>query len=39
MTVQVGASAVVVAVLIKGKSVFFDRPTATPFTYVFNPAH
>jgi hypothetical protein len=39
MTVEVGASAVVVAVTIKGKSVFFDRPSATPFYYVFNPAH
>ncbi|MBF6557448.1 MAG: helix-turn-helix domain-containing protein [Acidimicrobiales bacterium] len=39
MTVEVGASAVVVAVTVNGKSVFFDRPTATPFTYVFNPAH
>ncbi len=37
MTVQVGASAVVVSVFINGKSVFFNSPQVTPFTYVFTP--
>jgi cytoskeleton protein RodZ len=37
MTVQVGASAVVVGVAIKGKTVFFTTPDVTPFTYTFAP--
>jgi hypothetical protein len=37
MTVQVGSSAVIVAITIKAKTVFFDRPSSTPFTYVFTP--
>jgi hypothetical protein len=37
-TVEVGASAVVVAVRIGTKAVFSDQPKATPYTYVFNPA-
>lgn len=36
-TVEVGASAVVVAVRIGSKAVFSDQPRATPYTYVFNP--
>jgi len=36
-TVEVGASAVVVAVRIGSKAVFSDQPGATPYTYVFNP--
>ena len=38
MTVQVGASAVVVGVRINGKPVFVDSPHTTPFTYTFAPA-
>ena len=37
MTVQVGSSAVVVAISIKGKVVFFNAPRAAPYTYVFTP--
>ncbi len=37
MTVEVGSSAVIVVVYIKGKSAFLDQPKATPFTYVFSP--
>ena len=37
MTVQVGSSAVLVAVYIKAKSVFLNKPQATPYTYVFAP--
>ncbi len=36
-TVEVGASAVVVAVRVGSKSVFSDQPGSTPYTYVFNP--
>jgi hypothetical protein len=38
MTVQVGSSAVIVAVNVKGKTAFYDKPRATPFTYIFTPA-
>ncbi len=38
MTVQVGSSAVVVGVSVKGKSAFLAAPTVTPFTYIFAPA-
>jgi hypothetical protein len=38
MTVQVGASAVIVGVAIDGKSAFIDSPRATPYTYTFAPA-
>jgi Helix-turn-helix domain/Domain of unknown function (DUF4115) len=38
LTVQVGASAVVVGVTIHKKPVFFNAPQAVPFTYVFAPA-
>ena len=37
MTVQVGASAVVVAISVGGKLVFYNAPHAAPFTYVFTP--
>jgi Helix-turn-helix domain/Domain of unknown function (DUF4115) len=37
MAVQVGASAVVVGIAIKGKTVFFTTPGVTPFTYTFAP--
>ena len=35
MTVQVGSSAVVVGISVKGKVVFFNAPHVTPYTYVF----
>ena len=35
MTVEVGASAVIVGVSIKGKPVFFNSPHSTPYTYTF----
>ena len=35
MTVEVGASAVIVGVSIQGKPVFFNSPHATPYTYTF----
>jgi len=35
MTVQVGSSAVLVGVTIKGKNAFSDIPTVVPFTYTF----
>ena len=37
MTVQVGSSAVVVGISIKGKVVFYNAPHVTPYTYVFTP--
>jgi hypothetical protein len=37
MTVQVGASAVVVGISVGGKLVFYNAPPAAPFTYVFTP--
>jgi hypothetical protein len=38
MTVQVGSSAVVVAVSVGKKPVFLDTPHVTPFIYTFVPA-
>ncbi len=38
MTVQVGSSAVVVGISVKGKVVFYNAPHATPYTYVFTPS-
>ncbi len=38
MTVQVGASPVVVGITVDGKPAFVDRPHATPYTYTFTPA-
>lgn len=38
MTVEVGSSAVLVGVTIRGKSGFTDAPKVAPFTYVFTPA-
>ncbi len=38
MTVEVGSSAVIVGVKIKGKSAFTDAPKTVPFTYTFAPA-
>jgi hypothetical protein len=38
MTVQVGSSAVVVGVSVKGKVVFYNAPRAAPYTYVFTPS-
>lgn len=38
MTVQVGSSAVLVGVKVKGKNVFTDAPKTAPFTYVFASA-
>jgi len=37
MTVQVGSSAVVVGISVKGKVVFYNAPRSTPYTYVFAP--
>jgi cytoskeleton protein RodZ len=37
MTVQVGSSAVVVAVAVKGKVQFYNAPQTVPFTYMFAP--
>lgn len=37
MTVEVGSSAVLVGVTVKGKNVFTDSPKAIPFTYTFAP--
>ncbi len=38
MTVQVGASAVLVSIAIDKKVVWLNAPTVTPFTYTFTPA-
>jgi len=38
MTVEVGSSAVIVGVTIRGKSAFTDVPRVIPFTYTFAPA-
>ena len=38
MTVEVGSSAVVVGITIKGKSAFTNVPTTVPFTYTFSAA-
>jgi hypothetical protein len=37
MTVQVGASAVVVGISVGGKIPFYNAPRVAPFTYVFTP--
>jgi cytoskeletal protein RodZ len=36
MTVQVGSSAVIVAITVDGKGVYLNKPTTTPFTYTFS---
>jgi hypothetical protein len=38
MTVQVGASAVVVGVSVNGKAAFINSPHSVPYTYTFTPA-
>lgn len=38
MTVEVGSSAVIVGITLKGKSAFTNIPTVVPFTYVFTSA-
>ena len=38
MTVEVGSSAVLVGITIKGKHAFTDAPKVAPFTYTFAPA-
>jgi hypothetical protein len=38
MTVEVGSSAVIVGVTVRGKSVFTDVPKVIPFTYTFASA-
>jgi transcriptional regulator with XRE-family HTH domain len=38
MTVEVGSSAVIVGITIKGKSAFTDVPKTVPFTYTFASA-
>ncbi len=38
LTVEVGNSAVVVAVTVNKKVVFYNAPSAAPFTYTFSPA-
>ena len=38
MTVEVGSSAVIVGVTVRGKSAFTDVPKVIPFTYTFAPA-
>jgi hypothetical protein len=38
MTVEVGSSAVLIGITIKGKSAFTDAPKAIPFTYTFSAA-
>jgi Helix-turn-helix domain/Domain of unknown function (DUF4115) len=38
MTVEVGASAVLVGISIKGKAVYINSPHTTPFTYTFTPS-
>ena len=37
MTVEVGSSAVLVGITIKGKNAFTDAPKVVPFTYTFTP--
>ena len=39
MTVEVGSSAVLVGITIKGKNAFTDAPKVVPFTYTFTPSH
>jgi cytoskeletal protein RodZ len=38
MTVEVGSSAVLVGVTIRGKAAFTDAPKAIPYTFTFSPA-
>jgi hypothetical protein len=38
MTVEVGSSAVLVGITIRGKNAFTDAPKTVPFTYTFTPA-
>jgi hypothetical protein len=38
MTVEIGSSAVIVGITIKGKSAFTDVPKTVPFTYTFAAA-
>ena len=38
MTVEVGSSAVLVGITIRGRNAFTDAPKAAPFTYTFSPA-
>ncbi len=38
MTVEVGSSAVLIGITIKGKSAFTNTPTVVPFTYTFASA-
>ncbi len=38
MTVQVGSSAVLVGITVKGKGVFLAAPHVTPYTYSFMPS-
>ena len=38
MTVEVGSSAVLVGITIRGKNAFTDVPKVIPFTYTFAPA-
>lgn len=38
MTVEVGSSAVIVGITIRGKNAFTDVPKVIPFTYTFAPA-
>jgi hypothetical protein len=38
MTVEVGSSAVLVGVTVKGKPAFTNAPKVVPFTYTFTPA-
>jgi hypothetical protein len=38
MTVEVGASAVIVGVSVNGKAAFINSPHSTPYTYTFAPA-
>ncbi len=37
MTVQVGASPVLVSVSVGGRNAYLDKPSVTPFTYTFAP--
>jgi hypothetical protein len=38
MTVEVGSTAVLVGVTIKGKTALTDAPKAIPYTFTFSPA-
>jgi len=39
MTLQVGSAAVVVGITVNGKPAYVGRPSTTPYTYTFTPAH